>query len=59
MNRGAEEKEGINRKNIRKREIEWTNWKEPGRFCDGWDFFLLATIVSVIIIDHMFCNFDP
>ena len=27
-------------------------------FCDGWDWFLLAIIVLIILIDRIFCNFD-
>ena len=38
--------------------MEWTNWKERGGFFDGWDCFLLEIIVSMIIIDRIFCNFD-
>ena len=54
MNRGTEKKEGINGRDRRKREIEWTNRKECGVFCDGWDCFLLSIIVSINLINRVF-----
>ena len=49
-NRGTEEKEDTNVRERTNREKEWTNRKDCGYFCDGWDF-LLWIIISIIIID--------
>ena len=54
-NRGTGEKEGINGRKI---EMEWINRKDCCGFCDGWDFFLLAIIVPIILINIICCNFD-
>ena len=58
MNGGTEEKEGRNGRDRRKRYKECTNRKERDGFHDSWDCFLLAIIVSIILIDRIFCNFD-
>ena len=57
MNGGTGKKEGINRRDIMKRDMEWTNWKETGRFRDSWDCFLLVNIVTIILIDRIFIIF--
>ena len=43
---GTEDKYGINGRESIKRGREWTNWKERGRFGDGWGCCLLVIIVS-------------
>ena len=57
MHGGTGEKEGRNGRERRKREMEWTDRKEREGFCDDCDFFV-SVIVSTILIDHIFCNFD-
>ena len=39
-NGGTGYKEGRIIRDRRKRDTEWTNWMERGKFCDGWNFFV-------------------
>ena len=57
MNGGTEYNKGINGMERRKIDKEWKNQKECGGFCDSWDCFLLAIIVSIILIDGIFVIF--
>ena len=46
INRGNENKEGINGRERRRRGREWNNRKDCGRIGDGWDYCLSEKIVS-------------
>ena len=57
-NGGTEEIEGTNGRDIRNGEKEWKNRMDSGGLREVWDCFLLAIVVSMILIEHICCNFD-